>query len=102
MVDYVVRYSISVAIVAMVNAAHPVNNASHASNACQAALNVTDEAGDAEYKVCLLHEVYPQGVRMRRDSPKSSVCLYQIIGVFLDYSICVNDDYNEYNQNNDY
>lgn len=70
MVDYVVRYSISVAIVAMVNAAHPVNNASHASNACQAALNVTDEAGDAEYKVCLLHEVYPQGVRMRRDSPK--------------------------------
>ncbi|XP_069979625.1 vesicular glutamate transporter 1 isoform X3 [Penaeus vannamei] len=50
MVDYIVRYSISVAIVAMVNAAHPVNNASHASNACQAALNVTDEAGDAEYK----------------------------------------------------
>lgn len=82
MVDYIVRYSISVAIVAMVNAAHPVNNASHASNACQAALNVTDEAGDAEYKVCLLHEV--------------------LLAFFLDYSICVNDDYNEYNQNNDY
>lgn len=51
MVDYVVRYSISVAIVAMVNATHPVNNASHASNACQAALNVTNEAGNAEHKV---------------------------------------------------
>ncbi|XP_047477757.1 vesicular glutamate transporter 1-like [Penaeus chinensis] len=50
MVDYIVRYSISVAIVAMVKVTHPVNNASHASNACQAALNVTDETGDAEYK----------------------------------------------------